>query len=499
MRRLPLTTLLIAVNLSLLLLAGIGVAWLANRLLGPSAADPALALAAFTRSLLALAVGVVLVAAAANLLIGRRLSRPLRRLANDAARIGYGDLAAPIAAAEGDEVGALASALEDMRGRLLNLTADLRRQQAESDAILTGIVEGVFAVDRDRRLRYLNPQAAALLGTTPALALGRFCGDVLNPQGPGGVRPCEEQCPIVHARFRAGARATEQLLLAGGRRRTVVITSAASAANSASAAPGGERSPSHELRQVQVLRDETELEATRRLRDAVLANVSHEFRTPLSAQLASIELLLDQLPDLTTDQIAELVISHQRGTLRLTHLIDNLLESVRLEAGQFAIRKQTVALDEVVEAAVEMVRPLHDQRGQTVLVELPFPLPPVCGDAARLTQVVVNLLANANKFAPADSTIWIGAAAGPETVALWVEDNGPGLPDLPQPALFAPFARFVGSAAAEPEPAGAGLGLWIVKSIVERHGGRVEANSSPAGTRMVVILPHVEAQGPAGA
>src|SRR5262249_29385500 len=108
-----------------------------------------------------------------------------------------------------------------------------------------------------------------------------------------------------------------------------------------------------------------------------------------------------------------------------------------------------------------------------------------------------NLLANANKFAPTGSTIYVGAAAGPETVALWVEDNGPGLPDLPQPALFVPFARFVGSSAAEPEPAGAGLGLWIVKSIVERHGGSVEAHSSAQGTRMVVILPHAENQGPA--
>jgi len=488
MRRVRLTTLLISINLGLLIVAAAGVAWLARILQAQAPVDPLQAQAAFIRSLIVWGLAVGVIATLVGLLLGRQLSQPLQRLANDAVRMGYGDLAAPIASARGNELGALAAALEDMRGRLLNLTADLRRQQSESDAILTGIVEGVFAVDRERRVRYLNPQAAILLGITPELALGRFCGDVLNPQGAGGVRPCEEQCPIVHARFRAGARATEHLLLAGGQRRTVVITSAAAA---------GEHTPSHELRQVQVLRDETELEATRRLRDAVLANVSHEFRTPLSAQLASIELLLDQLPDLTTDQIAELVISQQRGALRLTHLIDNLLESVRLEAGQFAIRKQTVALDEVVEAAVELVRPLHDQRGQAVQVELPYPLPRVCGDAARLTQVVVNLLANANKYAPAGSTIWVGGAAGPETVALWVEDNGPGLPDLPQPALFAPFARFVGSAAAEPEPAGAGLGLWIVKSIVERHGGTVEAHSNPDGTRMVIILPHLEAQGPA--
>src|SRR5574342_121174 len=94
--------------------------------------------------------------------------------------------------------------------------------------------------------------------------------------------------------------------------------------------------------------------AALRLRDAVLANISHEFRTPLSAQLASIELLLDQLPELTTDQIGALVVSLQRGTLRLTQLIDNLLESVRIEAGQHTLRRRPVSVDEVVEQALEL-------------------------------------------------------------------------------------------------------------------------------------------------
>ncbi len=476
MRRLSLSTLLIVANTGLTLLAIVGVALAANAAQSP---------AQFLQALLLMALGLIFLTATANYFLARSLSQPLQRLTIDAARIGYGDLAAPVVASPGAEVGALATALEDMRGRLLSLTAGLRRRQAESDAILTGIIEGVFAVDRERRIRYLNPQAAALLGTTPAGAVGRFCGDVLNPQAANGVRPCEDQCPIVHARFRAGARATEHLLLPNGEQRTVVITSAA---------PGLDNSPVHTARQVQVLRDETEVETTRRLRDAVLANVSHEFKTPLSAQLASIELLLDQLPDLTTDQTAQLVISLQRGTLRLTHLIDNLLESVRLEAGQFNIRRQPMNMDEVVAAAIELVRPLHDQRGQAIQVELPYPFPLVCGDTARLTQVMVNLLANANKYAPAGSTIRVGGAAGTETVAVWVEDSGPGLPDLPEAVLF---ARFVRSSLEEPEPSGAGLGLWIVKSIVERHGGRVEAHRQPAGTRMVVILPQLEAEEPA--
>jgi signal transduction histidine kinase len=172
-------------------------------------------------------------------------------------------------------------------------------------------------------------------------------------------------------------------------------------------------------------------------------------------------------------------------------LIDNLLESARLEAGQHAIRQRPVALDDVVEEALELMRPLFDQRHQTVLVELPYPLPTVCGDAPRLTQVFVNLLANAHKFSPAYSTIHIGGKVTASTVALWIEDEGPGLPSLNDSTLFGQFVR---AHAGDPEQSGVGLGLWIVKSIVERHGGSIEAQSLRTGTRMCVRLPaqHVE-------
>lgn len=422
------------------------------------------------RSLVLLALGVALVAAGLNFALGRWLILPLRRLTRAAARIGQGDLGTPIPRATGAEIGTLAATLEEMRHHLLLVTADLRRQQAESQAIITGIIEGVFSVDRDRHIRYINPQAARMLGIAPEAALGRFCGDVLNPQPGAGSRPCVDQCPIVHARFRQGAHATEHLLTHTGQQRTVVITSA----------------PPTEGLQVQVLRDETEVEAQRRLRDSILAHISHEFRTPLSAQLASIELLLDKLPDLTRDEIGQLVLALQRGTLRLTQLVDNLLESARVEAGQTTLRRRPVALDEVVEAALELIRPLLDQRQQIVTLDLPYPLPTIQGDAPRLTQVFVNLLANAHKYAPAGSTIQIGGVIGATTVTLWVADQGMGLPVGYESSLFQPFAR---AAAHEPEQSGIGLGLWISKSIVERHQGWIEAQSGTTGTRMCVTLP----------
>ncbi len=419
-------------------------------------------------SILALAIGGL--ATFASIVVARRIAAPLERLTEAADRIGGGDLTTPVGAAGWAEIGVLAASMEGMRRRLWRLTADLEEQKAEARAMVDGIVEGVFVVDGERRVVQMNPQAAALLGRSPASAIGAFCGDVLNPEAEGNVRPCEENCPILNARFRGEARATERLVLPDGRRRTVVVTSSMS---------GGDR-------QFQLLRDETEVEAARRLRDAVLANISHEFKTPLAAQLASLELLLHRLPELGPDETRTLIVSLQRGALRLTQLIDNLLESVRIEAGGVVLRRQEVHLDEVVEEAVEMIRPLADLRRQTIDVALPHPLPVVSGDKPRLVQVFVNLLANSGKFAPDHSTIRVGGGVAADHVTLWVEDEGPGWSEEVEPQLFEPFVRSTGE---EPEASGVGLGLYIAKSIVARHGGTIDARSGSGRTRVAVRLP----------
>ena len=219
----------------------------------------------------------------------------------------------------------------------------------------------------------------------------------------------------------------------------------------------------------------------------MLANISHEFRTPLSAQLASVELMLDNLDGMPRDRLGELLESLQRGTLRLTRLIDNLLESVRIESGQLGIRHQSVSLAQVAEDAEDLMSGLLTQRRQNLRIAIPQDLPAITGDAPRLTQVVTNLLANANKYGPEDSEITVGALRRGTKVELWVEDAGSGAPELEGASIF---ERFYRAAEREPDPRGLGLGLWIVKSIVERHGGEVHAGRTDAGTtRFTVTLP----------
>lgn len=425
------------------------------------------------KRLLLTAIILAALAVLAGVIMGWQVTGPMSTLTDAAEKLGQGDFSTSIPVGGTKEVGKLGRTMEDMRNNLIELTGTLRRREAEAQAVLSGIVEGVYAVDKSRTIRYLNPQAARLLGVRPHEAIGRFCGDVLKPCLENGQRPCETNCPIIRARSEGRAMATERLNLDEGAPRTTIITSAA---------------PVDEL-QVQVIRDETELEGVRRARDSVLANISHEFRTPLAAQLASIELLREGFETMSPDQQKELVLSLERGTLRLTRLIDNLLESVRIESGQLGIRQQNVSIAEIVEDADELVGALLRQRHQHLTRDLPEDLPNIEGDGPRLTQVLVNLLGNASKFAPEGSTIGVGARHEGDGVTVWVEDAGPGVPEIENGSIFDRFYRGTDQDQ-EPEPGGLGLGLWIVKSIVDRHGGKVAARrTADAKSRFEISLP----------
>jgi len=127
------------------------------------------------------------------------------------------------------------------------------------------------------------------------------------------------------------------------------------------------------------------------------------------------------------------------------------------------------------------------QRSQNLEVSLPPDLPPIDGDATRLTQVFVNLIANASKFAPEGSVIRVGASAADGRIVAWVDDEGPGVPAAASAAIFERFRR---SRDEEPEAGGLGLGLWIVKSIIDRHGGTISAErTSENRTRFSIDLP----------
>jgi signal transduction histidine kinase len=289
--------------------------------------------------------------------------------------------------------------------------------------------------------------------------IGRACDEVFQPVE-AGVRFSELLPP-------PGGKAKITIFLRSGRPATLAITGARLAPPEAGKA-----------RIALVLRDVSDEEAVHRLLGDFLANIAHEFRTPLSALAASIELLLDQLPDLSQAELQELLNSLHLGTLSLQTLIDNLLEGASIETGRFRVYPRPADLAEIIQEAAGGLRPLLEKYNQLLRLELPDELPAVQADPRRTGQVLVNLLSNAIKHNPSGGEIAIIVTCSPDLtgdpIRVQVMDQGPGILSSQLPGLFQRFAY-----QGKREEGGAGLGLSVVKAIVEAQGGAVGAENRP--------------------
>ncbi len=230
-----------------------------------------------------------------------------------------------------------------------------------------------------------------------------------------------------------------------------------------------------------------EAERVSRMKDEFLATLSHELRTPLNAILGWAQLLKSEtLTGATRSQAVETI---DRNARLQTRLIEDLLETSRIISGKVRLDLQTIDLADVVQAAAESAQPAATVKGVRLTPVIDAGGCHVCGDPARLQQVVTNLLSNAIKFTPVGGHVLVRLVQGPCEARVVVRDNGSGIaPDF-APFLFDRFAQ------AEPSHTrrfgGLGLGLSIVKQLVEMHGGEVAAASDGPGkgATFTVTLP----------
>jgi CheY-like chemotaxis protein/two-component sensor histidine kinase len=227
----------------------------------------------------------------------------------------------------------------------------------------------------------------------------------------------------------------------------------------------------------------------------VLAVLAHELRNPLAPIRNGAELLRTLCTDPRQLQIVETI---SRQVTHLTRLLDDVLDGARLRRGLLTLQKQMVDVDVIVETALEAIRPAINARRQNLLVSLPATPVRMHCDATRLVQVLQNLLDNANRYTPEGGTLWVKADVTEDRLLLEVSDNGEGLdPDL-LPRLFNVFAQ--GEQPLHRPNGGLGLGLAIVRNIVEMHGGSISADSAGRGrgTRIRVQLPIEQVPDPSG-
>lgn len=233
------------------------------------------------------------------------------------------------------------------------------------------------------------------------------------------------------------------------------------------------------------------LEAARRQTDEFLALLAHELRNPLAPIKNAVSLM--QMGGLSASMTEWYGTVIDRQVTLLTRLVDDLLDVSRIESGKISLKREPVDLALVMESAADAARPLVQARRHTLEVVIPGEPLRVSGDLTRLVQVVLNLLTNAAKYTPEGGQIRLAVAREGQVVAIRVRDTGLGIPADLLPRVFDLFMQ--GDRSLERSEGGLGIGLALVRHLVERHGGTVEAHSDGAGygSELVVRLPPLAA------
>jgi len=389
-------------------------------------------------ALLALVVGTVLA-----LIAGRSIAQPLTGIATAARAIAAGS--PPRFPRSGiPDIDALVQALRQMHRQLADRFEELRREQAESAALVESMVEGVIAADGRGRIVTANPAARRLLGYPP--------GDPL---------------PDLAELFRVkAAREVVDQVLAGQsvQDRALEMDGRAFLVNARPLPAGGA---------VLVLHDVSELRRLETVRRDFVANVSHELKTPLTSISGYAETLLGETPDdATVHRFLGTILSNAR---RMQRLVDDLLDLSRIESGRWLPARTNVDVSLAARDSWTGVAGPARAGDVELAIEIEPGAETVSADPDALRQVLTNLFDNSIRHTPAGGRIVCGSRRDGAGITISVSDNGSGITREHLPRIFERFYR--ADLSRSREEGGTGLGLAIVKHLVEAHGGRVQAES----------------------
>jgi two-component system, OmpR family, phosphate regulon sensor histidine kinase PhoR len=402
-------------------------------------------------ALLALLVGTLFA-----LVAGRSIARPLTAITAAARAIASGS--PPRFPRSGvPDVDALVQALRQMHGQLTDRFDQLRREQAESAALVSSMVEGVIAADGRGRIVTANPAARRLLGY-------------------GAAEPLPDLAELF--RVKAAREVVDAVLLGETvRDRQVELDGRALLLNARPLPVGGA---------VLVLHDVTEVRRLEAIRRDFVANVSHELKTPLTSISGYAETLLSDTPSReTTRQFLSTILANAR---RMQRLVDDLLDLSRIESGRWQPAPTELDLAAVARESWAALATRPGAQRVAFELDLAPETEHLTADLDAVRQVLTNLFDNSLRYTPAGGRIVCGARREHGGVALSVRDTGPGIAREHLSRIFERFYRADPSRSRE--EGGTGLGLAIVKHLVEAHGGRVYAESERGrGTTVTCWFP----------
>lgn len=368
--------------------------------------------------------------------------------------------------------------------RVAEQTADLRRMARETEALLSSAADGIYGVDRDGLLTFANPAAAALLGYDVEELLGKDPHATFHAPQPGGRPFPREDCYLTQA-IELGLTASSEAdsyVRADGTDFAVEVT--ASPLRGDDGVQGA----------VVAFRDITQRNEVDRMKNEFLSVVSHELRTPLTSIRGSLGLLTEGSLGEVNPVAQRMLSIALESSERLSRLINDILDIERIESGRLPM--SLVPHD----TAVLVDRCLREMSGMAQAAGVTAYAGDVSGwvlaDDDRVVQALTNLIGNAVKFSPSGSVVVVEAAPDPglpgSPTVFSVTDHGRGIPADRLEAIFQPFEQVDSSDTRQ--HGGTGLGLAITRRIVEAHGGRVWAESTPGvGTTMRFTLPSASA------
>jgi signal transduction histidine kinase len=404
---------------------------------------------------------IILLAFGLGVWQSQRISRPIVELADAASKFRHGNLEAPVSIQSSVlEISQLTNTLEDARVALQHSMEQLQAEKAWMEHLLNSIVEGTLTLDAQNRITFASAGVGKIIEHELDQIIDHRVDDIFL--APDGEVAFSQQLPS------PGQQRRVSIKLANGEERLLTVSKANLIPPVAS-----------DANRALVIRDVTNEEYIHRLLGDFMANITHEFRTPLAALEASSELLLDNLPNLSKTEIEDLLVSLNLGIINLQTLIDNLIEAASLEAGRFKVALQPVAFAGILSEAQEIMQPLIERYELQLVSTSPEESIFVMADRRRTIQILVNLLSNAIKHSPANGLIKINHAVDADRLRVEVIDEGGGVPVEQRSNLFRRFSHL--NTRTERARQGLGLGLSVVKAIVEAQQGEVGIADQPGG------------------
>nr|WP_320049057.1 ATP-binding protein [uncultured Desulfuromonas sp.] len=419
-----------------------------------------------------LAVGgavAILLVSILSLFISRRITRPLEQIKREAERYASGQLDHRLRISGSSEIVALGQTMNEMAAQLNERISTIDKQRREQDAVLSSMVEGVIAIDSQQNVLRMNPAAAHLLEINPATVVGRPVQEVVRKA---------ELLSFITSAMDSEMTIEKDVLLFRGEEELCLQ------AHGTMLRGMGEET----IGALVVFNDLTRQRRLETMRRDFVANVSHELKTPITAIKGFVETLLDGALD-NRDESEQFLKIVERQVERLSVIIEDLMSLSRIEQGEENERfdLEPGKLSEVISESVNDCTVLAEGLGITLKQELDAGLMSPL-NAPLLEQALTNLLENAIKYSPAESTVTIRCYEEGNRAIVRVSDHGCGIDAEHLPRLFERFYRV--DKARSRQAGGSGLGLAIVKHIVQIHHGRVSVESTPGkGSDFIVSLP----------